>query len=268
MAGSRPDLVKSAKRVMEVLEFFDQDRTSATVTDISRDLGYPQSSTSELLRSLTQLGYLYYNRSRRTYSPTARVALLGAWVEPRLFRAGEAFSLVDRVAERTGETVVISSGGPTYVAYHIHVVHGSNPGSIVAHVGECQPLLHCPEGELIVASYPDQQIQLALHRINALEEEAEFRFSPSQKFTELQALRQRGWIIAPQGHGPDAGAVSLLMPRRHGGNRLVLSVLAPRDVIERRGDDILNVMLEEREPLLPCGTGGNLVMERTHEFAN
>jgi IclR family transcriptional regulator, KDG regulon repressor len=248
-AGGGRHLVKSAQRVVEVLEYFDWDRRAARVNDICSALSYPQSSTSELLRSLAALGYLYYNRSRRTYSPTARVTLLGAWVEPDLFRAGKAFAAVDRIAERTGETVVISSGGQAYMVYYIHVVQGANDAAIRAHVGQCEPLLHCPQGEVLLASYPDREIRLALHRLNIFETTRRYQFDPLQKFTEMQALRERGWKIAPTGLGPQEGAVSVLLPRRRGGDRLVLSVLGAGDVIQRRGEEILAILLEERELL-------------------
>src|SRR5207253_1159749 len=97
--------IKSAHRVLEILEYFDREHRTATVMDLSRSLAYPQSSTSELLRCLTALGYLHYNRYRRTYSPTARVALLGSWVDPTLFRGGTVLTALDRVADRVGETV-------------------------------------------------------------------------------------------------------------------------------------------------------------------
>jgi IclR family transcriptional regulator, KDG regulon repressor len=249
LAGGGRHLVKSAQRVVEVLEYFDWDRRAARVNDICSALSYPQSSTSELLRSLAALGYLYYNRSRRTYSPTARVTLLGAWVEPDLFRNGKAFAAIDRIAQRTGETVVISSGGPAYMIYCIHVVQGSNEGAIRAHVGQCAPLLHCPQGEVLLGSYPDREIRLALHRVSIFETSAKHQFVPAQKFTELQALRDRGWKIAPTGLGPQEGAVTMLMPRRRGGDRLALSVLGTREVIQQRGEEILGIMLDERKAL-------------------
>ena len=249
LAGGGRHLVKSAQRVVEVLEYFDWDRRAARVNDICSALSYPQSSTSELLRSLAALGYLYYNRGRRTYSPTARVTLLGAWVEPELFRAGKVFAAVDRIAERTGETVVISSSGPAYMIYCIHVVQGSNEGAIRAHVGQCAPLLHFPQGEVLLASYPDREIRLALHRISIFETTAKYQFVPARKLTEMQALRERGWKIAPTGLGPQEGAVSMLLPRRRGGDRLVLSVLGTREVIQQRGEEILGILLEERNLL-------------------
>ena len=50
---------KIARRVIEVLEFFDDNHREATVMDIVRRCNRPQSSTSELLSSLVELGLLH-----------------------------------------------------------------------------------------------------------------------------------------------------------------------------------------------------------------
>ncbi|MEJ0045322.1 MAG: helix-turn-helix domain-containing protein [Rhodospirillales bacterium] len=111
--------IKSAERVLHVLEYFDSKRTKATVMEIARQLGYPQSSTSELLRCLVKLGYLNYDRFRRTYEPTARVPLLGAWVQPGLFRHGHLLPMLDEISRATGETVTLSS----LVGLEVHYIH-------------------------------------------------------------------------------------------------------------------------------------------------
>src|SRR6185312_9132731 len=95
-----PKKVKSAERVLEVLRYFNADRQEATVMDIAREMGYPQSSTSELLQCL---------------------ALLGAWVQPRLFRRGHLLPMLDRLAEETGQTVFLASKVGLSIQY-IHVV--------------------------------------------------------------------------------------------------------------------------------------------------
>ena len=46
------DIVKSAQRVIQVFEFFNDLRSGATVADVASALRIPQSSTSALLRSL------------------------------------------------------------------------------------------------------------------------------------------------------------------------------------------------------------------------
>ena len=73
-------VVKSAARVLEIFEYLSDRRGPATVTEISLSLGYPQSSTSVLLKCLWNLGYLSQDPITRAYQPTSRVAQLGNWV--------------------------------------------------------------------------------------------------------------------------------------------------------------------------------------------
>jgi IclR family transcriptional regulator, KDG regulon repressor len=242
--------IKSAHRVLEILEYFDREHRTATVMDLSRSLGYPQSSTSELLRYLTRLGYLHYNRFRRTYSPTARVALLGSWVEPTLFRGGTVLRALDDVAESVGETVVLSTA-VNYVVQHLHVVDGSEDHAVVEHAGRCESLLHSSQGRLILSSYQDGHIRSALHRLNAEEEDPARRVRITETVAELIELRRTGWLIQPEAREDGAGLVAVLLPPRKGLDRLALSVLAPREVIEARADEILRIMLEQRDGILP-----------------
>ena len=72
--------VKSAARVLEIFEYFGDERRALSLKDIVARLAYPQSSTTNLLKSLTTLGYLNYDRATRTYLPTFRVARLGQWL--------------------------------------------------------------------------------------------------------------------------------------------------------------------------------------------
>jgi len=242
--------IKSARRVLEILEYFDREHPSATVMDMSRALAYPQSSTSELLRSLTRLGYLHYNRYRRTYSPKARLALLGAWVDPTLFRGGAILEALDHVGELVGETVVLSTAA-NYVLQHLHVVQGASEHAIADHAGRDEPLLHCPEGRLILSSYRDMHIRSALHRLNAEEEDPERRVIVNEAFRELIDLRKQGYVLQTEGRTDGAGVLAILLPPRRGIERLALSVVAPREVMEARWEEILKIMLEEREHILP-----------------
>src|SRR3954467_12300537 len=74
-------LVKSAGRVLQVLEFFDEVQREARVQEIAERLSFPQSSTSVLLKCLVQLGYLDYDANSRSFLPSPRVALLGTWLD-------------------------------------------------------------------------------------------------------------------------------------------------------------------------------------------
>jgi len=245
MATSESRTIKSAQRVLEILEYFDQDRRYATVMDMSRTLDYPQSSTSELLRCLTRLGYLHYNRFRRTYSPTARVALLGAWVTPSLFRGGPVLSAIDEMAELTSETVILSTSN-NYVVQHLHVIHGSGPHAVDAHGGDTRPVLHSPEGKLILSSYQTEHIRLAVHRLNAEEPDISRHVRVAETLVEMAALRERGWAIEAD-HDSGVGSVAVLLPLRRHRDRLVISVQALSATIEANGKEILDMLIKRSE---------------------
>ncbi|PCJ33895.1 MAG: transcriptional regulator, partial [Cellvibrionales bacterium] len=66
-------IVKSVARTCETLVFFDEMRRPLTVVEISKQLGYPQSSTSALLKSLVKLGFLAHDAKRKSYFPTEQV---------------------------------------------------------------------------------------------------------------------------------------------------------------------------------------------------
>lgn len=245
MATTASRTIKSAHRVLEILEYFDQDRRFATVMDMSRTLNYPQSSTSELLRCLTRLGYLHYNRVRRTYSPTARVALLGAWVKPSLFRGGPLLSAIDDLAQATGETVILSTSS-NYVLQHLHVIHGNDEHAIDAHAGDELPVLHSPQGRLLLSSYRNENIRSAVHRLNAEEEDISRHVRVAELLSEFANLRERGWIIE---QNSDIGCVAVLLPVGRNMDRLTVSIVAPRDVIVERGQEMLNLLLSRRNDI-------------------
>ena len=99
--------VKSARRVLEILEYFAQGVARATVMQVANSLAYPQSSTSALLSSLATLGYLKFDLSDRTYSPTLRVMLLGSWLQDELFTQGSLVAVMERLRQQTSLTVMI-----------------------------------------------------------------------------------------------------------------------------------------------------------------
>jgi DNA-binding IclR family transcriptional regulator len=247
MADSSTHIVKSAQRVLEVIEYFNEERQAASVTEVSRALAYPQSSTSVLLKCLWQLGYLYYNRQHRKYRLTARAALLGCWAEMGKYRGGPAIELVDAVAERTGETVILSAGNIDYALHHLNVKKGASPTAIDVSAGAAEPLLNNIQGELQLASYPDSHIRLALHRLNAEERNPDKRVNIDEKLAEFQVMRERGWGIGPHATLLGVSAVAVMLPRHKGGDRIVISVVAADHVIERCGDEFVTLILDERD---------------------
>lgn len=215
--------VKSARRVLEVLEYFGTGAEEVTVMEMSRALDYPQSSTSELLSSLVTLGYLSHDRHRRTFRPTVRVAAIGTGVGPESVRRGALRDVVEDVHEETGAMVVISMA-QRGVLHHVHLAGCPYP------LRERGPghILHSALGHALLAAMPDAEVKPLIHRLNA-EAEPGLAVAPAALLARLCEIRERGYAVAPNCKGltlatmvpqaqPDPLAIGVIGPECYDAN--------------------------------------------------
>lgn len=232
----REKKIKSANRVLEILELFDASRQSVTVMDVSRALGVPQSSTSELLGSLVNQGYLYRDRYARTYMPTSRVALLGAWVQPAFFRQGKLLPMMDGIVEESGHVAVL--GAMTGVALrHVHVV-GENVAPALR-MGSDHSMLHSALGKALLSTFDREIVRKLVHRINA-EAAAEAFVRIGDFLEELDRVCRQGFAVGFAANGETA-IVAVLLPQS-GEEQLALGIAVPRAEIEGGVDGYVRLL--------------------------
>ena len=87
--------IKTAKRIFEVLEYFEDVKRPISLKEVSTKCDYPTSSAAALLKSMVVLGYLSYDSYNRTYLPTMRIAQMGEWLNTGLFGDSAILALVD-----------------------------------------------------------------------------------------------------------------------------------------------------------------------------
>ena len=87
--------VKSAQRVLDLLEFFADERRPASVGVIAQSLGWPQSSTSVLLKGLAETGYFDHDGRTGLYAPNVRIALATAWLQEHLYSEQNLLRLME-----------------------------------------------------------------------------------------------------------------------------------------------------------------------------
>lgn len=203
--------VKSAARVLEVFEYFDRVRRAASVMEVARALGYPQSSTSVLLRSLVALGYLEYDAGRRTYLPTPRVTLLGSWIEPLLVPGGEIMELMDDLGEQTGETIILGVPSGEAVRY-IHVVQATTAMRLHVGKGTIRPMAISGMGRLFMSTMDESRVRQIVHRYNAevAGEENKLNFAAVRR--DLASIRADGYAPSLDRVTVGAGGISVLLP--------------------------------------------------------
>lgn len=232
----REKKIKSANRVLEILELFDHSRQTVTVMDVARALGVPQSSTSELLGCLVKQGYLQRDRYARTYAPTARVALLGAWVQPSLFRHGSLLPMMDEIVEESGHAALL--GSMVGVALrHVHVVGADVPTGLGT--GSDHSLLHSPMGKVLLSTFDREIVRKLVHRLNA-ESAPERIVKINELFAELDQIRAQGFATGSADDDRNI-IISVLLPQS-GEEQLSLGILIPADQIEEGLADYVRLL--------------------------
>lgn len=215
--------VKSAQRVLELLEFFADVQKPATVKEISQTLGYPQSSTSMLLRSLCDAGYFDHDPRTGLYSPNVRLTLVTAWIEEHLYSEQSLMRLMHTVHDACGHTVSIAKLQGAQVRY-LHVLQATRPGSFTAKIGSLRPLFLSAAGQMLLTTRLEREVPALLRRANALETDPARQRDLDTALKDRRKVLEQGWAMSLGTSTPGAAGLAILLPvpRHHDPMALVL----------------------------------------------
>lgn len=236
-----PNFVPASARTMAVFELFAREQRELSNSEISRLLELPESTCTDLLHTLLELGYFARTAQTRRFYPTAKLGEVLERLEqndPVLSAGTEAATLL---AERTGETAFVGRLEVATVRV-VAVQQGRHQLRYVLTAGERIALHTSAMGKALLGALPPDE---ALRRL---------RLKPLRKVvsgtvTDAEAVahdvdegRKRGWYAARSegSEGVDALAVSGFL----GPEPLSLSLAGPADRIARHHEDYLEALRE------------------------
>lgn len=226
--------VKSAVRVLSILEAFDDVRRPMRVGEIAARLDYPQSSTSYLLRDLVELGYLDCDPASRTYTPTPRVALLGSWSASNTVSAGPLVRLARQAALQTRRTITLAVRNGIYARY-IYVQEPGDDPPLHVPIGTRRLLAWSASGFAILTDEREERIWSLVQRTNA---EVRTDGPPLNAATVLAHVRRcgsQGWFFSDGMVTAGNGHVAMLLPPSMTDGRTVAIGVAGRSAGLRHG---------------------------------
>ncbi|WP_454616169.1 IclR family transcriptional regulator [Bradyrhizobium cenepequi] len=233
--------VKSARRVFDVLEFFEEHQRAASAIEVASALKFPQSSTSALMRTMTAFGYLHYDASRRTYIPTPRISMLGHWLSPALFTRGRLINLMEDLSARTGETIMAAVRNGLSAQY-VHVIQAKLPMRLHVKAGTLRPLARSGSGYALLSTYPDREVRRLVRLINATEP-PDRQVDIKALLLELQKVRSQGHAFSVNLVTPGAGVVAMnLPPIAESKEPLVLCVAGLTDALIAQETELAELM--------------------------
>jgi len=233
--------VKSAARVLQILEYFDDVQRHSTVMEISASLGFPQSSTSALLHSLVGMGYLDYDAHSRTYITSNRVALLGSWVNSDFFAEGAILSLMKEVNEQTGDAVVLAVRNGLYSQY-IHVIQATSPARLHLTLGTVRSLASSGSGYALLSSMEDEEVTRLVMRINAEAKEGQPIVKVGELLDILASVRQKGYAFTCDLVTKGGGIIAAPLPQVSGQPQMVVGVGGISEVMRPKESEVANIL--------------------------
>jgi DNA-binding IclR family transcriptional regulator len=233
--------VKSAGRVLEILEYFDDVQQPATVMEVADTLGYPQSSTSALLRSLVALGYLDYDRYKRTYVTSHRVALLGSWVNSDFVSEGSVISLMKELSELTGDTIILATRNGLYVQY-IHLIQATSAARLHVTLGTTRPIAASVSGYAMLSTLSDHEIRRVVMRVNAEADGAKPLVKLADVMTHVQHTREKGYAFSCDMVTRGGGMIAAPLPGPQGSQPLVIGIGGISEVMRAREAELVSVL--------------------------
>lgn len=244
---AREGFVKSAQRTLEVLELFAGSHRAATVAEVSRELGYPQSSTSILLQDLARLGYLEHEAETRAYRPTLRVMLLGGWMQDRLLGEGSLLRRMEALRARHDVTVLIGMQAGAMVRYILTLRRPAAGLSMRA--GMTRPIGRAAVGKALLMQMSEAEAARILRRANAEEADPARHVQVSTIVEDLRLSRQRGWAESRGAVVAGQNVIAMPLPRLADHPPLAIGLGTAASEVERRRDSLVAALGEVREAL-------------------
>ncbi len=251
-------VVKSAGRVLEILEFFDDIRRSATVVEVSEALGYPQSSTSALLRSLVKLGYLKHDPYARTYGTSVRVALLGSWVSAEFVREGRVIEMMKELNRLTRDTIILAVRNGLYSQY-VHVIQAVSSARYHITLGTVRPLAASGAGHTQLSMMRDQDIVRFVMRINAQANDESKLVKISELLPKIHEIRQNGYSFSVNSVTQGGGILAAPLPLHAGEQPMVVGIGGISEVMIGRKQELVDILLSSIDRYLGPHTEGEVI---------
>lgn len=252
--GRERTLVKSAVRVVEILELFSRERRPLTLSEIIEALGYPQSSTTVMLKSLLAIGYLNYNIHTRTYLPNIAVAKLGDWIEEADIVNGPIQDLMRDLNARTTESVSVGVQNDINIHF-LTVLNSEHKIKFFIPPSGQRTLLQSNLGWMLLSTHTDKEIAVIYERIrqSAAHRMVEF----DMLMTTMREVRQKGYCFVPDLPVAGAASVAMLLPTRFHGQPMAIGIggYVPRLAanLDRIVKEIRTAMADyERETATRC----------------
>lgn len=217
-------IVRQVANLFDLVEFFAEREEPASLAEICQHFEWPRSSTFNLLKTLSERGYLYEPEGRARFFPTPKWAALGNRLAAAQAVPEPFLRLARHLNTEIGETVCLGAAAGDSVVF-LEVIPSAHLVRYAATVGQRIPLHSSGSGWAILSQWSPGRRQEALRKAIYV------RYGPGSptgpKDAEVRVARglAQGWWRSASTYTVDLGGVTI--PLVDNSRIFALSVAGP-----------------------------------------
>jgi DNA-binding IclR family transcriptional regulator len=255
-ASSVTTTVPAAARTLAVFEVFAREKRELLKSELARLLDLPESSCSDLLNTLHELGYVSRTVSTKRYYPTGRLIEIAksiAEYDEILILGSEATALLSGLS---GETCFFGEIDETEVRI-VAVSEGTHRLRYVVMPGDRVSIHATAIGKALLGGLDEAERErlLRLKPLRALTDST--RTNPDQLEKEIKAQQKLGWYRAV-GEGRQ-GVSSFAVYGRIGPRLVGLCMVGPSDRFASNESKYLKQLKEAEQAVFDAKAAGSLL---------
>jgi len=203
------EFVRALAKGLAVIEAFDGQAPSMTLSDVAKKIGLPRGTARRLLHTLVELGYVSFDG--KLFSLKPRVLNLGfAYLySHNVWQLAQPYMV--EVVERLHESCSIAVLDGIDIVYVARVPTSERIMSINLGLGTRLPAFHTSMGRAMLAYRTQAEVQALINRIAPLRQYTPKTITdPRELLAELEQVKKQGWAMIDQ--ELEVGLRSLAVP--------------------------------------------------------
>jgi len=225
---------RSVRRAFNIFELMLVAGEPLTVAQLVAQLRIPKSTAYELVRTLSDGGYIERMGQRSGLFLGRKLFELGMAYRSKIDLLQEGSQVVEELRDATGETIQLSVLENMMMLVLVKE-EGSQPLRIISRIGSRVPVNWAAAGRLLVSDLDDVALRNLLRRTVKQSATTRAIMNIDKLVTQIRQFRRQGYAIEINEANHHAGCVAAPIIDASGRCVAAISVVAPEQRL-RRGD--------------------------------
>jgi len=229
---------RSVRRALDIFELMLARGEALAVAEIVTALKIPKSTAYELVRTLSDAGYLERMGKEGRLFLGRKLFELGMMYRSQIDLLKEGSQVVEALRDATGETVQFSVLENDMMLVLLKE-EGSHPIRIISRVGSRVPVNWAAAGRLLVSDLDDATLQGLLKRTIVQSPSGKAVMDVDKLVQQIRKFRRQGYAVEINEANDHAGCVAAPVIDATGHCVAAISVVAPEQRLDRVSRDKL-----------------------------